>query len=172
MGYHLDPQANQFAPGGRKTSQQGNNTAKQVSAPPSSYLQARVLNLEEARASLCEDVNTLKELYHGLSFSVDKLKKGGWPVHVGPFQDVDLNKSHQDAVDLNLELERLAHPNGGSCEAGTNILKANGLSTPKMSSSMPPHLRAASASKDGVVKGSLPPHLRGANKADPRSADE
>ena len=160
--YMMNPTANNFAP----TRPQQNGTASQVSSPSSSYLEARVLNLEEGHASLLEDVNGLRELYHGLSFSVDKLNKGGWPVHVGPFQEVDAKTSHQDAIQLRAELESLKDEVHGSVDGSADVQKANGMASSKMKGSTPPHLRAASVTSGGTVKSSLPPHLRG-KKAEP-----
>ncbi|CAN9135450.1 hypothetical protein CUC08_Gglean009874 [Alternaria sp. MG1] len=160
--YMMNPTANNFAP----TRPQQNGTASQVSSPSSSYLEARVLNLEEGHASLLEDVNGLRELYHGLSFSVDKPKKGGWPVHVGPFQEVDAKTSHQDAVRLRAELESLKDEVHASVKGSADVQKANDIASSKTNGSTPPHLRAASVTSGGTVKSSLPPHLRG-KKAEP-----
>ncbi|KAF1946947.1 hypothetical protein EJ02DRAFT_200368 [Clathrospora elynae] len=131
MDYPFNPVANHFAPNGTRE----NGTANQVNTPSSPYLEARVLNLEEERATLLGEVDTLKELYHGLSFSVDKLKKDGWPVHVSPFQDVDVKKSHQNAVQFSVELERLKDEVYMSVESDADVKKVN------IKKSIPPHLR-------------------------------
>ena len=155
--YMMNPTASNFAP----TRPQQNGTASHVSSPSSSYLEARVLNLEEGHASLLEDINGLRELYHGLSSSVDKLKKGGWPVHVGPFQEVDAKISHQSAVQLWAELESLKDEVHGSVNGSADEQKANGMASSKTNGSTPTHLGAASVTSGGTVKSSLPPHLRG-----------
>ncbi|KAL1800663.1 hypothetical protein ACET3X_001005 [Alternaria dauci] len=155
--YMMNPAANNFAP----TRARQHCTASQVSTPSSPYLEARVLNLEEGHANLLEDVNSLRELYQGLSSSVDKLKKGGWPVHVDPFQEVDAKTSHQDAVQFRTELETLKDEVHGSVNGSADVEKANSMASPKMNGSMPPHLRAASTTSSDTAKRSLPPHLRG-----------
>ncbi|KAH6872455.1 hypothetical protein BKA58DRAFT_456006 [Alternaria rosae] len=144
----MNPAANNFAPTAPRHS-----TPSQVSTPPTPYLEARTLNLEDGHATIRADVDALQELYHGLSLSVDKLKKGGWLVRVGPFQEVDVQKSHQSAVEFAIELEKLKEETQGSVNGGTNVQKAN--------SSTPPHLRTSSVTGGGTVKNSLPPHLRG-----------
>ena len=106
-------------------------------------------------------------MYHGLSSSVERLEKGGWPVHVGPFQ-VDVKKSHRDAVELNLELEKLKYEVAKSVDGNADAQKASGIVTPnsnsmvisKATGSVPPHLRAPSVTSGGTVKKSLSPHLR------------
>jgi hypothetical protein len=156
MGYHFNPTANGFAPNGT----QQNGKASQVSSAHSSpYIEARVFNLEEEHANLRGDVETLRELYHGLSFSVDKLKKCGWPVYVGPFREVDVNKSHQNAVQFSLELEKLKDEVHDSVSGDADVQKANGMAPPKTNGSVPPHLRASSLTSGGTVKKFLPPHL-------------
>ena len=163
MVYNMNPTVNDFAP----NCTQQNDIARQVSFPSSSYHEARILNLEEGHASLREDIGLLREMYHDLSSSVKILEKGGRPVHVGPFQ-VDVEKSHRDAVELNLELEKLKHEVAQSVESSADAQKANAAVTPKENNmatskttdSVPPHLRAFGAASSGTVKKSLPPHLR------------
>ncbi|KAI4623095.1 hypothetical protein J4E83_004485 [Alternaria metachromatica] len=144
----MNPAANNFAPTGSR-----HGAPSQVSTPSSPYLEARTLNLEEGHAKIRADIDTLQEMYHGLSLSVDKLKKGGWPVHVGPFQEVDVQKSHQSAVEFGIELEKLKEEVQGSVNGGADVQK--------VCSSTPPHLRTSSDTSSGTVKTSLPPHLRG-----------
>lgn len=164
MSYTFNPTANHFAPGSVDGYQQGNAAAKQVSAPLSPYLEARIFNLEEEHASLQGEVDTLKELYHGLAFSVDKLKKGGWPVHVGPFQDVDLVKSHQSAIHFKAQLQNLSEEVRNSAESDADGPKLDSMTPPKINSSVPTHARAPSITSSGTNSKSLPPHLRGAKK--------
>ncbi|CAE7175053.1 hypothetical protein PTNB73_02762 [Pyrenophora teres f. teres] len=169
----MNPAVNAFSP----NITQQNGIARQVSVPSSPYLEARVLNLEEGHASLHEDINLLQEMYHGLSSSVHSLEKGGWPVHVGPSQ-VDLKKSHRDATELKMELEKLKLEVTQSVNSSADVQKANGTTTPMTTNSVPPHLRASNAkvapkangmatpktagsvTSNGTVKKSLPPHLR------------
>lgn len=144
-GHCFDPTANNFAPLGRNNQTQSqSNMSKPMSTPPSPYLEARVLNLEEEHASLRGDVDTLKELFHDLSFSVEKLGKGGWPVKVSPFQDVDITKSHQRATQLKSILEMQ------SVDGSVDMPKVNNMGASKMNNgiststkSIPPHLRGA-----------------------------
>jgi hypothetical protein len=156
MGLTFNPMANDFAP----NDTQQNGTASQVSAPPSPYLEARILNLDEGHADIRGEIESLKELYHGISFFVDTLKKGGWPVHVGPFQEVDVKKSHQDAMQFSQELRQLKDEVRMSVNGGTDVQKANGMAPSKTNGSVPPHLRTASVTSGGTVTKSLPPHLR------------
>jgi hypothetical protein len=156
MGYQLNPTVHSFAPNGA----QQNGTASQVSAPPSPYLEARILNLEEGHVDLRGEIDTLKELYHDVSFSVDKLKKGGWPVHVGPFQEVDIKKSHHDAMQFSHELEKLKDEVHVSVDGGADVQKANGMAPSKTNGSVPPHLKTSSVTSGGTVTKSIPPHLR------------
>ena len=156
MGYHFNPTVNEFPPNGP----QQNGTASQVSAPSSSYLEARMLNLEKGHADLRGDIDTLKEFYHGISFSVDKLKKGSWPVHVGPFQEVDVKRSHQDAMQFSQELAKLKDEVHVSVNGGADVQKANGMTPSKTNGSVPPHLRTPSVTSGGTATKSLPPHLR------------
>ncbi|KAJ4363050.1 hypothetical protein N0V83_010168 [Neocucurbitaria cava] len=144
-GHCFDPTANDFAPSGRNNkTQPQSDMSKPMSAPPSPYLEARVLNLEEEHANLRGDVDTLKELFHDLSFSVEKLGKGGWPVKVGPFQDADIAKSHQSTTQLKSKLEMQ------SVDGNVDMPKVNNMGASKMNNgvstsakSIPPHLRAA-----------------------------
>jgi hypothetical protein len=131
-----------------------------VSAPPSPYLEARVLGLEQGHADLRNNLDALTELYHDLSTSVDKLKKGAWAVTVGPFQEQDPIQSHQCALKFKEELEKLNRQVRQSVEHDADEEKSNGTVTPKANSSLPPHLRAPSSSKNGTGSTSLPPHLR------------
>jgi uncharacterized protein YukE len=131
----------------------------QVSSPPSTYLEARVLNLEEEHSSVRGDVDLLKEMHQALSLSISRLQKGGWPVTVGPFQEQDLAQSHQSALRFKQELEQLSREVHKSVDDVADVEKAD--STP------PPHLRAANGgTKTSSGSKSLPPHLR--NKAPSR----
>ena len=155
----LNPAATSYSPG----SQPQNSMISQVSAPPSPYLEARVFNLEEEHASLRGEVDTLTDMYHDLCSSVDKLKQGGWPVTIGPFQEQDLTHSHLCAMEFKQELEDLSREVHMSVDGVADVEKVNGTTTPKANASMPPHLRAASGSNNAAGLKSLPPHLRGKN---------
>lgn len=166
MANRMNPAVNDFAPNGTRQS-----TFRQVSVPSSPYLEARLLSLEEGHASLHEDFNHLREMYQGLSSSVERLEKGGWPVHVGPFQ-VDVKKSHRDAVELKLKLEKLKDEVANSVYGNADAQKASGIVTPKSNNmvipkatgSVPLHLRTPSVTSGGTVKKSLPPHPHLHNK--------
>jgi hypothetical protein len=136
------------------------NMASQVSAPSSPYLEARVQNLEERHADLHGEVDNLTEVYHNLCSSVERLKRGGWPVTVGPFQETDLTESHQHAMSFKQELEQLSHEVHKPVNGDADVEKANGSMALKKSSRLPPHLRAAATTDNGTKK-SVPPHLRG-----------
>jgi hypothetical protein len=152
---HLNPAATNYAP----AIQSQNKLSSQVSAPPSPYLEARVLNLEQEHGSLRENVSNLTEIYHDLCSSVDKLKKGGWPVTVGPFQDQDAAQSHICAMQFKQELEELNHEVRKSVEDVTDVEKVNGTKSPVTHSDMSSQLGASSGA--GTGSKSLPPHLRG-----------
>jgi hypothetical protein len=141
-------------------SQPNTSMPSQVSAPPSPYLEARVFGLENGHASLRQDVDVITELYHGLCSSVDKLKLGGWPVTVGPFQEQDLAQSHQSAMEFKQELEKLTSEVHKSGDSVADVEKANATVTPNANGSVPPHLRGTSGASSGLVTKSLPPHLR------------
>ncbi|EMD64742.1 hypothetical protein GGP41_002982 [Bipolaris sorokiniana] len=128
MGKHLDPAASKFSPSASRQ----NNAALQASST-SSYLDARVLNLEERHAGLQEDVIGLKELCHALSSTVDRLNKRDLPVHAGPFRTAsDIEASLQNAKCFGIELERLKEEAHGS---------VNNSSDSTAKKSTPPHLR-------------------------------
>ncbi|KAF2824367.1 hypothetical protein CC86DRAFT_384013 [Ophiobolus disseminans] len=153
---HLNPAATDYAPEAHRQ----DNMPSQVSAAPSPYLEARVLNLEEEHDSLRGEVLSLTEMHHELCSSVDKLKKGGWPVTVGPFQDQDLTQSHLRAMEFKHKLEELSRAVHQSVDGVADEEKINGTTTPKANGNMPPHLRATGTA-GGAVSKSLPPHLRG-----------
>jgi hypothetical protein len=110
-----------------------------VVPPASPYLEARILNLEEEHVSLLGEVKNLKESLHGLSSSVDMLKKGGWPVHVGPFQEQDIKRSHQNAVEFSMKLEKLKDEAHKSVNG-----KPNGMAPSKPDGSIIPSPPASS----------------------------
>jgi hypothetical protein len=154
----LNPAASSYAPGA-----QPQNTPSQVSALPSPYLEARVFSLEEEHLNLREELGSLTELYHNICTSVDKLKKGGWPVTVGPFQEQDPARSHQSALEFKQELEELSREVHKSVEGIADMDKANGTAMSKSNGNMPPHLRGANGASNGAGSKPLPPHLRGNN---------
>jgi hypothetical protein len=130
----LNPAASSYAPG----SQPRSSMASQVSASPSPYLEARVLNLEQEHSDLRDNVDLLKDMYHDLVYSVGSLQK----------QKQDPVEAHQDALKFKQMLEQLSR------EVHADEGKANTTTTPKANDSLPPHLSTSSGSK------SLPPHLR------------
>ena len=157
--FHFNPSANDFAP-----TQEALDISNQVSTPLSPYLEARFFNMEEEYANLRGDVDTLKELYHGLSSSIDKLKKGGWPVHVGPFQEVDLTQSHQNAIRFKEELEKLGREFHEAVDGIADNQKMKTTATSETNSSVPAHMGPASADSKAMVSKSLPPHVRASMK--------
>jgi hypothetical protein len=118
--------------------------ASQVSAPPSSYLEARVLELEQEYSDLRDDVDLLKDKYHALAVSAGSLQK----------QKQDPAKAHHDAMKFKQELEQLSR------EVHADVVKGNGTATPKANSSLPQYLRTSSGAGGGTGSKSLPPHLR------------
>ncbi|KAF2626403.1 hypothetical protein BU25DRAFT_395151 [Macroventuria anomochaeta] len=140
---------------------QGSSTPHQVSAPLSPYLEARVLNLEEAHGDLRGEVDTLRDLYHSLcnSFGKDQTARASPP------QDLNLDKSRQSAMQFKQELERLSREVRGSVNGDADEQKASGRNTPKTNGSVPPHMRAASITSHGSGQKSLPPHLRGGKQS-------
>lgn len=138
-------------------SQQSHSTPKQVSAPPSPYLEARLLNLEVAHGDLRDEVDTLKDLYHGLYNSFGRVGRDR--------QDADMDSSRQGAMQFKRELEQLSREVRESMNGDANDQKANSGSTPKANGSVPPHVRAASVTSHGSGQKSLPPHLRGGKQS-------
>lgn len=143
-----------------------NNTPILVSARPSSspYLEARLLNLEEQHGSLRSVVDKLAEMCHSLYNSVDKLNKGGWPVHVGPSQEPDPPQSRQNTLRSREELNPITHEVHISLNNESDRNKANGECVPKTKNNVPSHLSVASTSSNGTSVRSVPPHLRDIKK--------
>lgn len=152
----LNPAASSYAP-----APQQQKMPSQVSAPPSPYLEARVFNLEVEHLNLRGKVDSLTELYHSLCSSLDKLKKGGWPVTIGPFQEQDPTRSHQSALKFQRDLDELTREVHKPVDGVADMDKANGTASSKTNGSMPAHLRGPTG--NGAGSKSLPPHLRGKN---------
>jgi len=153
----FNPTVSSYAP----KSQSLNSMASQVSQPASPYLEARVLNLEEGHEGLRLQVDLLREMQQDLASSVDDLKRGGWPVTVGPFKAQDPIESHQSALKFKQELEQLSREAHESVNGDADKEKANDMAKPKSNVSIPPHLRAANGgSNSSAGSKSLPPHLR------------
>jgi hypothetical protein len=142
-----------------------NNTSSQVSPHSSPQLASRVSKLEEGHSGLREKVDSLTELYNDLCSSVDKIKKGGWPVTVGPFQEQDPDQSRQSALAFRQELDQLSCEVHKSVDGVTDAEKVNAMATPKNNGSVPPHLRVAGGTGTGAGSKLTPPHLRSANGA-------
>jgi hypothetical protein len=155
----LNPAASSYAPGSKLQ----NNTSSQVSLHPSPHVEARVSKLEEGHSGLREEVDSLTEKYNELCSSVDKLKKGGWPVTIGSFQEQDPDQSHQSALAFKQELDQLSREVHKSVDGVADVEKVTTMATPKANGSVPPHLRAASGASPDAGSNSLPPHLRAAN---------
>jgi hypothetical protein len=153
----LNPAASSYAPGPKLQ----NNTSSQVSLHPSPHVEARVSKLEEGHSGLREEVDSLTEKYNELCSSVDKLKKVGWPVTIGSFQEQHPDQSHQSALAFKQELDQLSREVHKSVDGVADVEKVTTMATPKANDSVPPHLRAANGSGTGADFKSLPPHLRG-----------
>ncbi|KAH9868925.1 hypothetical protein J1614_008000 [Plenodomus biglobosus] len=162
----FSPNAASFSPSGVNETQPKTIPAKQVSTPPSPYLEARILSLEESQVDLRGDVRSLKELYDELTLSLDKMKKGNRPMQFSSLEEVDPAESHQKALDFKAEFEKLESEVHMSVHGGADNAKANGMAAVKVNGSVPPHLRRSSVVNNGTITKSLPPHLRGAKKVD------
>lgn len=121
-------------------------TPKQLSTPPSPYLEARLLNLEQEHLDLRQDVDSLNELYHQLSSTFNTSKKAKKPFD--SIEEQDPTKSRQSALQLQRELESLSK-------------EAHDIMMSKVNGGLPPNLRTASGASNGAAAKSLPPHLRG-----------
>lgn len=144
---------------------QGHSTPLQVSAPPSPYLEARLLSLEEAHLDLHGEVDNLKDLYHDLRNSFPKDKLSSQPIIARSSQAIDVTVSRQTAMQFKRELEHLSRGVNESVNNDAGEQKANGGSTPKTSGNVPPYVRAASVTSHVSGQKSLPPHLRGGRQA-------
>jgi len=146
---------------------QQNNPPSKVTHPSSSYLEARVLNLEEEYANLRGEVGTLKEKYHQLRHSDEKEKEAG-EAEAQPPSETKLDKT---AVELGQELEELT----SRTRAFTNSEPAQKpvqSTSAKVGYSTPPHLRSASTASSKLDSRLIPPHLRKAVKPDSKVADK
>ncbi|OAL03567.1 hypothetical protein IQ06DRAFT_366137 [Phaeosphaeriaceae sp. SRC1lsM3a] len=105
-------------------------TPKQLSTPPSPYLEARLLNLEQEHLDLRRDVDSLNELYHQLSSTFNTSKKA--KKSFDTIEEQDPTKSRQSALQLQRELESLskeAHDIMMSKETDTSASANNPLVT-------------------------------------------
>jgi hypothetical protein len=157
----LNAAASSYVPG----SNTQNNTSSQVSLRLSPQLESRVFKLEEGHLGLSEQVDSLTKLFSDLCSSIDRIKKGGWPVTVGPFQEQDPNQSHQSALAFKQELDQLSREVHKSVDGVADVENFNAMATPKTNSSMPPHLRAAGGASTGAGSKSILSHPRSANGA-------
>ncbi|KAI8931230.1 hypothetical protein NX059_011578 [Plenodomus lindquistii] len=179
---HFSPNAPTFSPSGMNETQQKSNLGKETSTPLSPCLETRVLSLEERHAELQGDVRSLQELYDRLTLSMDKMKKGHWPVRFGPCQDLDVSESHKKAMDFKAELEKLenevkvsvhgdADPKKADDKAPAKVfgmasVRGDNADPVKVNGNVPPHMRAAGVANSGTAMASLPPHLRRMKKND------
>jgi hypothetical protein len=168
---HLNPAAGNFKPTNMNNMhRKQNKTPLNMTPSPATYLEARVLSLEEEYANLRGEVGTLKEKYHQLCRSVEKGKEAA-VVEVQPLADVKLDPPHKTIVKLGQELEELTL----KTRALTNsepVQKPVQSSHPKVGHSTPPHLRAASTASDRLGSKLIPPHLRKATKSDSKIVDK
>jgi hypothetical protein len=126
MSHRMNPAVDQFQP----------------SNSQSYHLERKVNDLEREQGALRTDVTGLQKLCDRLHVSLDTLKKGGWDVKVGPFQDAN-------AEQIRKELDTVS-------------AKANGHDSSNTFSSVPPHLRGRGANeksaphmRNGVANGSV-----------------
>jgi hypothetical protein len=165
----FNPGAQNFNPNnGPKSRPHESSVREQVSAPPSPYLEARILHLEEGHADLRADVDVLKDMYHDLCNSMGSLSTGD---RSGPFLDSARNadpvKSRQSALQFQQELEQLSREVHSSVKVDADAQKTNESGTQEVNGSASPNVRAASVTSHGSGTKSLPPHLRGAKQPAP-----
>lgn len=170
----LNPTAGQFQPSFpfSHASQPKNSTMQQsaigqVSSTSPTYMMEKIQGLERSQHDLRTDVEDLKTLCNGLHLAIQSMKKGGWSVEVGPFQEVQSQKEkleyfHQKLDQLKLEtLNATSGADTGTQKKHGSVADADQRSqtvSPTLSSaSVPPHLRNGLAS--------IPPHLRGKQQA-------
>ncbi|KAF3037643.1 hypothetical protein E8E12_005425 [Didymella heteroderae] len=158
--HNFNPGARNCNANGAATNSHGNSTPRQVSSPPSPYLEARLLNLEVAHGDLRGEVDNLKDLYYDLYNSFGKVTRDVTPMHANSPNGTDLTKSLQSAMQFKQELEQLSREVRESVNGDANHQKANSGSTSKANGNVPPHVRAASGASNASKK-SMPPHLRG-----------
>lgn len=108
--------------------------------PPSFVpAQDRVLKLEKGQEVLRSNLNILTEQYQQLSSAIDKLKVGGWPVTVGPFQEQDTSQLRQSARELHREFDELSRKSVDGAadtdnEAGFHNSTGRGFAVPSPNS--------------------------------------
>ncbi|UPX20966.1 uncharacterized protein EKO05_0011173 [Ascochyta rabiei] len=164
MNHHhsSDPSARYFNPSGSPVNGlQGSSTPHQMSAPPSPYLEARVVNLEDKHADLREEVDILKDLYHDLCNLFSKVRQNAQPIRANSLGGTDPVSSRQTAMQFKQELEHLSREVCESVNGDAGEQKANDRSILKPGGSLPPHVKSASVTDRGTGAKSLAPHLRG-----------
>jgi hypothetical protein len=163
--YHLNPTASHFKSAAMSNiHEKQNGTLPEMTPPSSTYLEARVDNLEEEYANLRTEVGTLKEKYNQLRLSVEKEKEAG-RVKAEPLVDARPDSSHKTVAELGRELEELTL----KTRALTNsepVQKPVQTNDRKTTNSVPPHLRTASTAIGKLGSNLIPPHLRKASKPD------
>jgi hypothetical protein len=143
----LNPGASQFQPGfGQQDGTTNNHNGSQPSSLPSlKSLLVRVENLERAQDVMRNEVGSLRVDHTDLGHYVEEIKKGGWRVNVGPFQDQPANNSTQSAADFKRKLEELESEIQGITTTGAIISETrkdeNILPSSTKVHSTPPHLR-------------------------------
>jgi hypothetical protein len=151
--HRLDPTASSYTP--------EHHPPDQVSAAPSPYLEARILNMEEELFDLRGEVDRLTGMYHDLRTSVDQSKKIGCREPTGSCQEQDPIQSHQSAMELLEELDQLRRKDDKSVAQVTDVQKVHSSTMSKCNASVPAHLRTSSATSSNASSKSVPPHLRG-----------
>ena len=166
MNHTANPSAHNFAPSRRSILESPqNNMAGRSSTSASTYLETRVLNLEEEHASLRSDVDALREMCHDLSFvNANRAEKGCRMVNTGSFGEANVKQSHQSAMQFKLELEKLSSDIRNSVSTGIGVRETSDMTPSKLKGSVSSHMTAISATSNGNISKSLPPHLRSAKK--------
>ena len=159
---HLNPAAGNFKPVTINTiHRQQDSTFLKMTPPSSSYLEARVFNLEEEYAHLRGEVGTLKEKYHQLCHSVTKEKEASG-AEVQPAPDVKLDSTYKTAIELGQELEELTMKT-------RTLTNSEPAQKPVQSNSAKAGYSTASARLDLKL---VPPQLCKAVKPDSKIADK
>lgn len=134
-----------------------NSSNGQVSSSSHTSMMEKVQILERSHNGLRTDIEDLKTLCNGLYSDIGVLKKGGWSVEVGPFQEKA--EDFRQKLDQ-LKLETLKASSGADADSQTKnggygdaSQHTQELAPTPSTASLPPHIR-----KDSMF---IPPHKRG-----------
>jgi hypothetical protein len=146
----LNPGASRFQPSSAEQNGTMNSQTRPQSSSPSDLkaLLVRVENLEIEQDVMRNKVGSLRVDCSDLGHSVEEIKKGGWRVNVGPFQDQPANSGHNSthsAADFKRKLEELQSEMEGITATGAIMSEIrndeNTMPSSNKGHSMPPHLR-------------------------------